>query len=443
MSKNDWSNSKQKITIFAASFLLLAPYSPLILSSTEQITNLQRQLRSRELRIDALLSITAAINRNTSAADLLRIFAFEMRFLKLTQLLLLHYDHQWQEAIGYGIEKRGTNAELIGELLCKLGKQPFALNADNYAQELPPGFEYIIPVYHKSEPLAFLLIGSGNDDSDDTVEKEDKIRFIQTITNVIVVAIENKRLFKQQLEQESLKKELEVAQRVQNMLVPKQLPHNKRLDMEAIYMPHHIIGGDYYDYVALSDDEFLFCIADIAGKGIAAALLMANIQAMLRALAYETNDLRDLVIKLNRRIVEITKGDKHITLFIAKHNLLTRELTYINAGHNPPLLHCGGKTIALSNGCTILGVFDQLKTIQQTTLQLTPNAVFVAYTDGLTDLENDQAQTYSIEQLTEFTQQHFDDSMSDFSEQLLQTIKQFKGSQAYTDDITIVNYRAF
>ena len=67
----------------------------------------------------------------------------------------------------------------------------------------------------------------------------------------------------------------------------------------------------------------------------------------------------------------------------------------------------------------------------------------MAYTDGLTDLENDQAQTYSIEQLTEFTQQHFDDSMSDFSEQLLQTIKQFKGSQAYTDDITIVNYRAF
>lgn len=423
--------------------VLLAPYSPLILSSTEQITNLQRQLRSRELRIEALLSITAAINRNISAADLLRIFAFEMRFLKLTQLLLLHYNHEWQEAIGYGIEKRETNAELIGELLCKLGKQPFALNADNYAQELPPGFEYIIPVYHKSEPLAFLLIGSGNDDSDTATEKEDKIRFIQTITNVIVVAIENKRLFKQQLEQESLKKELEVAQRVQNMLVPKQLPHNKRLDMEAIYMPHHIIGGDYYDYVALSDDEFLFCIADIAGKGIAAALLMANIQAMLRALAYETNDLRDLVIKLNRRIVEITKGDRHITLFIAKHNLLTRELTYINAGHNPPLLHCSGKTITLSNGCTILGVFDQLKTIQQTTLQLKPNAVFVAYTDGLTDLENDQAQTYSIEQLTEFTQQHFDDSMSDFSEQLLQTIKQFKGSQAYTDDITIVNYRAF
>lgn len=400
-------------------------------------------MRSRELRIEALLSITAAINRNTSAADLLRIFAFEMRFLKLTQLLLLHYNHEWREAIAYGIEKNETDANTISKILSGLGEQPFALNVDDYPQNLPSGFKYVIPVYHKLEPLAFLLIGASNDESEEAIEKDDKIRFIQTIINVIVVAIENKRLFKQQLEQESLKKELEVAQRVQNMLVPKQLPHNKRLDMEAIYMPHHIIGGDYYDYVLLNDDEFLFCIADIAGKGIAAALLMANIQAILRALAYETNDLRDLVTKLNRRIVEITKGDKHITLFIAKHNLLTRELTYINAGHNPPLLHCGGKTIALSNGCTILGVFDQLKTIQQTTLQLKPNAVFVAYTDGLTDLENDQAQTYTIEQLTEFIEQHFDDSMSDFSEQLLQTIKQFKGSQAYTDDITIVNYRAF
>lgn len=414
-----------------------------LISPEQQIEALERQLRSKQLRIEALLAITAAINRNAPAADLLRIFTFEMRFLKLTKVLLLHYSHNiWKEAVCYGIEKNDIDAVALAGFLVTSGDAPFALDNNNYTPLLPDGFKHVVPVYHKSEPLAFLLL-EGLDSSEDESEKEDKIGFIQTITNVIIVAIENKRLFKQQLEQESLKKELEVAQRVQTMLVPKQLPHNKRLDMEAIYMPHHSIGGDYYDYVLLSENEFIFCIADISGKGIAAALLMANIQAMLRALAYETSDLRELIIKLNRRIVEMTEGDKFITLFIAKHNLLSRELTYINAGHNPPLLCCDGKTHVLSNGCTLLGVFDTIPAIQQTTLQLKPNTVIVAYTDGLTDLENDLYQPFTIEHLADFTQTNFDLSMIDFSEELLQTIKQFKGSQPYTDDITIVNYRAF
>jgi sigma-B regulation protein RsbU (phosphoserine phosphatase) len=403
-----------------------------------QIEALESKLFYKQFHIDALLQITDAINRNLSAGNLFRIFEFDMRSMQWSRALLLHYDgDNWYEALCYGTEKHQVNAAELALYLSEFSDKYFQFSSDNYPTLLHSGFVGCIPVYHKTEPWAFLLVG-GLPDND-----PENIKFIQTLTNIIIVAIQNKRLFKQQLEQQSLKKELELAQRVQNMLVPKQLPHNKRLDMEAIYMPHHSIGGDYYDYVLLDNNEFIFCIADISGKGIAAALLMANIQAMLRALTGETNHLRELVVKLNKRILELTDGDRFITLFIAKHNLMTREFTYINAGHNAPLLCSNGKIEALDKGCTLLGVFDNLHNIQQTTLQLSPNTLLLAYTDGLTDLENDQNQTYSTELLANFMQQNFDLSMSDFSEELLQHIKRFKGSQPYTDDITIVNYRAF
>lgn len=407
-------------------------------SLRQQVEILENKLFYKQFHIDALLQITDAINRNLSAANLFRIFEFDMRSLKLSKVLLIHNSgDNWYEALCYGSEKHKIIATEVAYFLSQLGDKYFQFQADNYPNLLPIGFSGCIPIYHKSEPLAFLLVNGLPDDNLETV------KFIQTLTNIIIVAIENKRLFRQQLEQESLKKELEVAQHVQTMLVPKQLPQNKRLDMKAIYMPHHSIGGDYYDYVLLNENEFIFCIADISGKGIAAALLMANIQAMLRTLTDQTNNLRELVIKLNKRILELTEGDRFITLFIAKHNLLTREFTYINAGHNPPLLYSDGNAQALDKGCTLLGVFDTLQTIHQPTLNLKPNSLLLAYTDGLTDLENDRNEPYNIERLISFIQTNFDLSMSDFSEELLQNLKRFKGSQPYSDDITIVNYRAF
>jgi sigma-B regulation protein RsbU (phosphoserine phosphatase) len=176
--------------------------------------------------------------------------------------------------------------------------------------------------------------------------------FIHTITNIIVVAIENKRLTKDTISQAQLQKELELAARMQSMLFPAHLPHDKRVDLAATYLPHQQIGGDYYDYIQLNPDELLVCIADVSGKGISAALLMSNFQANLNAKAHHFSSLKNLVIELNESVNKSAKGEKFITAFFAVLNTKTHTLNYVNAGQNPPFIFHNNEFTLLDKGTT-------------------------------------------------------------------------------------------
>ncbi|MEZ4884271.1 MAG: PP2C family protein-serine/threonine phosphatase [Chitinophagales bacterium] len=407
------------------------------------LEKLQKKLQMRDMRINSVLEITNAINHNVSAKELFRIYEFMMRTEGINKVIVFHKNYQWKCVCKYGVSSESSEMKVEDHLL-GFTKATFIHGLTNLTTNILEQFDLIIPVYHKKEPLAFILLGDMHLKMDmNRSSITDMIKFVQTITNIIVVAIENKRLFKKELEQESLKKELEVAERVQNMLIPSSLPNSIAIEMAAVYMPHHNISGDYYDVIKLDKEgnDLLVCMADISGKGIAAALIMANFQAMLRALAKENNDLPQLIQKLNQRILEITNGDKFITFFIARHNLKERTLRYINAGHNPPILSNNGSFSLLDQGCTILGAFDKLPLVESTALDVLPNTVIITYTDGLTDLENEAGEYFEMERLTSFVQANNTLSMDDFNMELLQQIKTFKGNQTYTDDITILSYR--
>ncbi|MGB0929341.1 MAG: PP2C family protein-serine/threonine phosphatase [Chitinophagales bacterium] len=407
------------------------------------LNKLQKKLQMREMRINSVLEITNAINRNVSAKELFRIYEFMMRTEGVNKVMVFHKNYQWKCVCKYGVDD-DVNQLNVEKHLLEFKTSTFIHGVRKLKMKVLEQFDLIIPVFHKHEPLAFILLGDMHLKTDMSKSSiNDMIKFVQTITNIIVVAIENKRLFKKELEQESLKKELEVAERVQNMLIPSSLPNSASIEMSAVYMPHHNISGDYYDVIQLDQEgnDLLVCMADISGKGIAAALMMANFQAMLRALAMENNSLPQLVEKLNQRILEITNGDKFITFFIARHNLKEHKLRYINAGHNPPILSNNGSYKLLEHGCTILGAFDKLPSVQMTALDISPDTVIITYTDGLTDLENEVGEFFEMERLTTFVQANNTLPMDDFNMELLQKIKTFKGDQTYTDDITILSYR--
>ena len=135
------------------------------------------------------------------------------------------------------------------------------------------------------------------------------LNFIQTISSIILVAIENIRLFSESLQQEALKKELELAARMQKILIPdnRTLPWNSCLKVKGFYYPHYEVGGDYYDCIRLSDNETGFCIADVSGKGISAAILMSNFQASLRALFTKDIGLPELLKKLNNIVTQMLR----------------------------------------------------------------------------------------------------------------------------------------
>src|SRR4030042_5054330 len=163
-------------------------------------------------------------------------------------------------------------------------------------------FDIVIPVIHKNVSIAYVIIGD-IEEGEGVSPIIKHLNFIQTLTNIIVVAIENIRLFKESLRQEAVKKELELASKMQNMLIPNSsiLPKNDKIFMTAFYLPHFDVGGAYYDYIQLSKNEFGFCIADVSGKGMSAALLMSNFQANLRALFTHDVTLDALIEKLNER----------------------------------------------------------------------------------------------------------------------------------------------
>ena len=165
----------------------------------------------------------------------------------------------------------------------------------------------------KKMPLAYALIGGIKQ----KVDIYNKIQFITTITNIVAVAIENKRLFKRQLEQERFDRDIKLAREVQQMLIPEELPSTEAYELGSIYKPHSNVGGDYIDYIRFDEDRFVFCIADISGKGVAAAILMANFQAIIQSLIFQYKDLETFIFALNETVFKrITKSDKYITFFI-------------------------------------------------------------------------------------------------------------------------------
>ena len=162
------------------------------------------------------------------------------------------------------------------------------------------GVDIIIPVFNNNVHLAFVFIGDIEEEGEGMSPVLKHLNFIQTISSIIIVAVENIRLFNESLRQEAIKKELELAARMQKVLIPDNthMPQNPKVVVNGFYYPHYEVGGDYYDCIRLSETKTGFCIADVSGKGISAAMLMSNFQASLRALFTHDVDLEALVIKL-------------------------------------------------------------------------------------------------------------------------------------------------
>ena len=193
----------------------------------------------------------------------------------------------------------------------------------------------------------------------------------------------------------------------------------------------------------LNENECAFCVADVSGKGVAAALLMSNFQANLRILFNHTTSLTDLVRELNTKVMANAKGEKFITLFIAKYNMVTRTLTYINAAHNPPLLASGNSISTLRIGCTGLGMFDEIDKIKEGIVNITPGSSLICYTDGLTELENDKGDDFGIDSLKDLIKKNPTLNMMELNTLIMETVMNYKENRPYIDDIALFSVRMF
>lgn len=400
------------------------------------LEKLEKELSLKELQIKSLLTITQAINDNVSADGLFNMYnsflSWEMGIKKM--ILFIADGEEWIAPSKIDVEEN-IEQDLVQE--CLSFKRLHTVKDDDHPYLRL--FDIIIPVFHKDYPIAYALIG-GIKDKEDIYNK---IQFITTITNIIAVAIENKRLFRQQIKQERFNKEMELAKEFQQMLIPENIPKSNFYDVNIYYKPHFNVGGDYVDFVQFSEERFAVVIADISGKGVAAALLMSNFQAMLHSLIHQYRDMETFVFALNQAVYRITKSDKFITFFIAEIDTKKRELTYINAGHFPPYLINGGDIMELKKGSTVIGAFDKLPFIEEAKIKLQSDALLFCFTDGLADIQNDSGTYFEESKVREYVLSNKALSPQEFNDKLIREIDAFKGEQEYVDDIAILTTKVF
>jgi sigma-B regulation protein RsbU (phosphoserine phosphatase) len=401
------------------------------------ISRLTEKLKQRDFKLNALLEITKAINANLSVNELLSEYERVLREeLSIEKLMLYTEGGHWNCLLAYGISE-GIAPQILEESFFK--QKSISLVSGKETES----FDIIIPIYQDEKPIAYLLLGDVGENELRMSPVIKHMRFIETLTNVLVVAIQNRNLVQEKMRQELVKKELELAAEMQAILLPHSLPKTGDFEVSAVYKAHQQVGGDYYDFVQLNSDEVMFCMADVSGKGVSAAFLMSNFQAYLRSIfLYRKGELKDIVTELNDRVMHSAMGEKYITLFLGTYNKSTRTLKYINCGHNPPILaDDNGYTQLLKLGSIGLGMFEEIPKIAVGELVVPPASLLVCYTDGLVETENDTAQEFGTEQLEKIILSNIQAPVGIINSKIVDALNLFKGSMPFTDDLAILSCR--
>jgi sigma-B regulation protein RsbU (phosphoserine phosphatase) len=388
-------------------------------------------LTLKHLELDALLDLTNAINRQMDEASLFKIYLFTLvANFKIERLMLYEQESEkWTCKLRHGIENDYfPHSE---ELIQVFETNTFLNFNDTEFRTINSNFDVSVPVFRDGKLQATVLLGSRKKFSEDA----ESVKFIQTISNILFVAIQNSRLTQEKIKQEALKNELEVARKLQSLLFPQYLPNEEHLKVNATYIPHQSVGGDYYDYIPLPSGDFMVCIADVSGKGISAAFIMSNFQAALRVLARQGMPMEEIVKELNTLVYNNTKGEKFVTFFIAKYIPRKNMLIYVNCGHNPPLIISESKHIeTLDKGSMILGIMPDLPFIDTGKIYNISHSVLFSYTDGLVESFEKTNTDFGVEIIKNNLVKH--DSLYDLHHNILHEMNL---ENASFDDITMLS----
>lgn len=249
-------------------------------------------------------------------------------------------------------------------------------------------------------------------------------------------------------EKERLEKEIEIAREVQTQLFPRRIPHVRRLQLAGLCLPARTVSGDYYDFMPFGEEQVDVVIGDISGKGISAALLMASLQSAIRthviyratSQGYKKGHIGQAVAEINRHLYANTAADKFATMVFSHFDSASLQLTYCNAGHNPPLLISNGDVGRLSVGGMAVGLFEDCE-YEEETVKLKGNDLLIFYTDGVVEAEDPQGEQFGEEKLIELVRKNAFLTSDDIQKLILDEVDSFAKGLEQRDDITVVVMR--
>ena len=294
-----------------------------------------------------------------------------------------------------------------------------------------------VPLLHKGEVIG--IISAFNKKNENNFTEEDK-RLLSIIAAQSSQTIVNARLLEEEKKLLQLEQELKTAAEIQVNILPKEIPEIPGYDIAAINIPAREVGGDYYDFI-LKDDRIVFCLGDITGKGIPAALLMANLQATFRSQVKIHSTVKDITTSCNTLLKNSTEIDKYATFFAGILDYKNHKITYCNAGHNEPVkVSVNGETVRLSKGGIVLGIMNGIM-YEEDTLQIETGDILVVYTDGITETMNSQGAEFGENRLLRIIVDYRNLTAAGLLEKIIKETETFSGQEPQSDDKTLLIIR--
>jgi len=400
-------------------------------------------LHQKILQFNTLFDLTKRYRVDQTKEDILAILmhALMLQMDFKHYIVFLHKDMSFDIAMTQGIDANRISTKEISSVFASSFARE--LKWEDFPTITAAGCYHAIPLRTTNACLGVILFGERRVPNTFT---ETDYEFMFLAAAQAAGAIEQVRLFKAALDKQSIEKELAVAYEIQANLFPKTLPESPVYEIAAMNLPSLHVGGDYYDAFEVDEHSLFLAIADVTGKGVPASLIMSNLQALIKAyiemVRIGTMSINDMVGKINDIVYSNTTVDKFISFFCCLIEKETLTLTYINAGHNPPmLLKPGGQLIELKTGGLVLGVLPSTFAYESETIQLQKGDMLFLYTDGVTEAMNKEREEFGEKRLIEILEKEHKQTCQHILDKVKNEVTAFEPPGEHHDDVTIICFK--
>jgi phosphoserine phosphatase RsbU/P len=264
------------------------------------------------------------------------------------------------------------------------------------------------------------------------------VSLLENLASYAAVALERAKTHHQLMEARGVERELEIAHEIQTKLLPKDLPSISGYEFAGLNVPSERVGGDYYDFIPITENDIGIVVADVAGKGFAAGLVMASLRSALRMQVETTYGIRTVIGNVNRFLYDSTGPERFVTAFYGVFDSRTCRLTYVNAGHNPPILiHKDGRIVELVAGGPLLGVVREAE-YYEAMAEVEPGAILILYTDGIVEAGGDHGDEFGEERIIDIALTNKHRPANEIAREIELAAVKFHGLSSPLDDRTVL-----
>jgi sigma-B regulation protein RsbU (phosphoserine phosphatase) len=409
---------------------------------------LYKKAKKESLERETLLEVEKSLSSSLDLDEVLKLILDSLlKVVKYDATAIFLIDKKKQE-IEY-IKARGFDPALEPDLQLKIGQGLAGWAAQTQKSLIVPNVRedpryiearvetesgMVVPIVTNERIIGVFSIESNELNAYD----QDDLELLDAFASLAAISIERARQHKEILEKRKLEEEISIARRIQKTFLPNRNPQMPGFDISGINIPSEKVGGDYYDFIPIIENQVGIAIGDVSGKGIPAALIMASFRASLIAEIRNNYAIRSIMFKVNNLLFESTESDIYVTAVYGVLDTKNKIFTFTNGGHNAPILrHVDGRMEYLLEGGVALGTFENSK-YEERPLGLIPGDIIVLYTDGVTEAKNEKEEEFGTKRLKQVINDSCHLSAPEIQNNIYQTVKDFTGNLPQADDLTLI-----